>query len=65
MRGPVIKLQRSGAFPPDLLNLLDRRNDDITYAYVSRITPTATAAFTNVFHPAEPFQMRFWLERTF
>jgi outer membrane receptor protein involved in Fe transport len=49
----------------DLLNLLDRRNDDITYAYVSRITPTATPAFTNVFHPAEPFQVRFWLERSF
>ncbi len=49
----------------DLLNLLDRRNDDITYAYVSRITPTASAAFTNVFHPAEPFQVRFWLERSF
>jgi hypothetical protein len=49
----------------DLLNMLNRRNDDITYAYVSRITPTATPAFTNVFHPAEPFQVRFWLERTF
>ncbi len=49
----------------DLLNLLDRRNDDITYSYVSRITPTASATFTNVFHPAEPFQARFWLERTF
>jgi hypothetical protein len=49
----------------DLLNLLNRRNDDITYAYVSRITPTATPAFTNVFHPAEPFQVRFSLERTF
>jgi len=49
----------------DLLNLLNRHNDDITYAYVSRITPTATPAFTNVFHPAEPFQVRLWLERTF
>ena len=49
----------------ELLNLLDRRNDDITYAYVSRITPTGSAAFTNVFHPAEPFQVRFGLERRF
>jgi hypothetical protein len=49
----------------DLLNLTDRRNDDITYAYVSRITPTAPASFTNVFHPAEPFQVRFSLQRTF
>jgi outer membrane receptor protein involved in Fe transport len=49
----------------DLLNLFNRRNDDITYAYISRITPTASASFTNVFHPAEPLQVRFWLERTF
>ena len=49
----------------DLLNLLNRRNDDITYAYVSRITPTAAAEFTNVFHPAEPFQVRFRLETSF
>jgi len=48
-----------------LLNLLNRRNDDITYAYVSRIAPTAAASFTNVFHPAEPFEVRVWLERTF
>jgi hypothetical protein len=49
----------------DLLNLLNRRNADITYAYVSRITPTATPAFSDVFHPTEPFQVRFSLERTF
>ncbi|MGC2401075.1 MAG: TonB-dependent receptor [Acidobacteriaceae bacterium] len=49
----------------ELLNLLNRRNDDITYAYISRLTPTASAAFTNVFHPAEPFQLRFGLQRTF
>jgi hypothetical protein len=47
------------------LNLTNRRNDDITYAYVSRFTPTATPTFTNVFHPAEPFQVRFSLVRTF
>jgi Carboxypeptidase regulatory-like domain/TonB-dependent Receptor Plug Domain/TonB dependent receptor len=49
----------------DFLNVLDRRNDDITYAYVSRVTPTGPAAFTNVFHPAEPFEMRVWLQRSF
>ena len=49
----------------EFLNLLNRRNDDITYAYVSRITPTGSAVFTNVFHPAEPFQVRFGLERKF
>jgi len=49
----------------DLLNLLNRRNDDITYAYVSRATPIAPALFTNVFHPSEPLEVRFALERTF
>ena len=49
----------------DLLNLADRRNDDITYAYISRVTPTAAPEFTDVFHPAEPFQVRFSLVRTF
>jgi len=49
----------------DILNLTNRRNDDITYAYVSRITPIAGPAFTNVFHPAEPFQVRFGLQFRF
>jgi hypothetical protein len=49
----------------DVLNFLNRRNDDITYAYVSRITPTGPAEFTNVFHPAEPVQVRVSLVRTF
>jgi hypothetical protein len=42
----------------EFLNLLDSRDHDIDYAYESRITPTATAAFTDVFHPVEPFQVR-------
>ena len=46
-------------------NLLDRQDHDIDYAYSSRITPTAEAAFTDVFHPVEPFQVRFTLVRTF
>jgi outer membrane receptor protein involved in Fe transport len=49
----------------DLLNLTNRRDDDITYAYVSRITPTTGPEFTNVFHPAEPFQVRFGLHYRF
>ena len=49
----------------EFLNLLNRRDDDITYAYTARITPTATPAFTNVSHPVEPFQLRFGLRRTF
>jgi hydrogenase/urease accessory protein HupE len=42
----------------EFLNLLDSRDHDIDYAYTSRITPTAAAAFTDVFHPVEPFQVR-------
>ena len=49
----------------EFLNLLNRKDHDIDYAYTSRITPTADAAFTDVFHPVEPFQVRFGLRRTF
>ncbi len=42
----------------EFLNLLDSRDHDIDYAYTSRITPTATPAFTDVFRPVEPFQVR-------
>jgi outer membrane receptor protein involved in Fe transport len=47
------------------LNLLDSRDHDIDYAYTSRITPTATPAFTDVFHPVEPFQVRMGLTARF
>ena len=53
------------SFVVEALNLLNRKDHDIDYAYTSRITPTADAAFTDVFHPVEPFQMRFGLRRTF
>ena len=49
----------------EFLNLLNRRDHDIDYAYTSRIAPTSEPAFTDVFHPVEPFQVRFRLERTF
>ncbi len=49
----------------EFLNLLNRKDHDIDYAYTSRITPTAEPAFTDVFHPVEPFQVRFRLARTF
>jgi TonB dependent receptor-like, beta-barrel/Carboxypeptidase regulatory-like domain/TonB-dependent Receptor Plug Domain len=49
----------------EFLNLLNRRDHDIDYAYASQITPAAASAFTDVFHPVEPFQVRFGLVRTF
>ncbi len=45
-------------FFAEFLNLLDSRGHDIDYAYTSRITPTASPTFTEVFHPVEPFQIR-------
>jgi hypothetical protein len=42
----------------EILNVLDRRDHDIDYAYESRITPTAPAVFEDVFHPVEPIQVR-------
>jgi Carboxypeptidase regulatory-like domain/TonB dependent receptor/TonB-dependent Receptor Plug Domain len=49
----------------ELLNLLNRSDHDIDYAYQSRIEPSATPAFTDVFHPVEPFQVRIGLRGTF
>ena len=43
----------------EFLNLLNRRDHDIDYAYTSQIAPTAAPEFTYVFHPVEPFQARF------
>jgi hypothetical protein len=42
----------------EVLNILDRRDHDIDYAYESRVTPTAAAVFEDVFHPVEPIQVR-------
>jgi hypothetical protein len=49
----------------EFLNLLNRKDHDIDYAYTSQITPTAASAFTGVFHPVEPFQVRVGLVRSF
>jgi hypothetical protein len=49
----------------EFLNLLNRRDHDIDYAYTSQITPTTTPAFTDVFHPVEPFEVRIALRGTF
>ena len=59
------RITRKWAFVVEALNLLNRRDHDIDYAYTSRIAPTAAAAFTDVFHPVEPFQVRFGLRRNF
>jgi len=63
--GVSYRVTEKWSFFADFLNLLDRRDHDIDYAYESRITPTADSAFTDVFHPVEPFQVRFGLRRSF
>jgi hypothetical protein len=59
------QINKKWRFVVEFLNLLNRKDHDIDYAYESRITPTADPAFTDVFHPVEPFQVRFGLRRTF
>ncbi len=59
------RITRKWSFFVEALNLLNRRDHDIDYAYTSRITPTADAAFTDVYHPVEPFQLRFGLRCSF
>ena len=59
------QINKTWGLSAEFLNLLNRRADDITYAYISRITPTGAPAFTNVFHPTEPFQVRFGLHFRF
>jgi len=59
------RLTPKWSFVVEALNLLNRKDHDIDYAYTARITPTADAAFTDVFHPVEPFQLRLGVRRTF
>jgi hypothetical protein len=49
----------------ELLNMLNRKDSDIDYAYVYQITPAAAPAFGRVNHPTEPFLLRFALGRSF
>jgi len=50
----------------DMLNILNRANDDIAYYYVSRLPgePAAGVADTHL-HPAEPRMVRFSVLRRF
>ncbi len=59
------RIAKKWSFVVEALNLLNHKDHDIDYAYTSRITPTADPTFTDVFHPVEPFQLRFGLRRTF
>ena len=47
----------------EFLNMLNRKDADIDYAYVYQISPTTAPAFGRVNHPTEPFLFRFALEK--
>jgi outer membrane receptor protein involved in Fe transport len=49
----------------EVLNLLDRHDHDIDYAYTSQVTRSATPTFQDVYHPVEPIQVRAGLTAQF
>lgn len=59
------RFSRHWSLSAEGLNLLNRRDHDIDYAYLSRVSRTAVPAFSDVFHPVEPIQARLWLRTTF
>jgi hypothetical protein len=59
------RLSRQWRLTAEFLNMLNRKDADIDYAYVYQITPTAAPAFGRVNHPTEPFLLRFALGRSF
>ena len=58
-------LNKTWTISAEILNLLDRRDHDIDYAYESRITPASVARTETHFHPVEPVQVRFGLTARF
>jgi hypothetical protein len=59
------QINKTWRISAEFLNLLDRHDHDIDYAYVSRVTPIANASFQDVYHPTEPFQVRVGLTAKF
>jgi hypothetical protein len=67
------QISRKWHVSAEFLNMLDRNDSDIDYAYESRVlpgltssgTPVGASAFTRVAHPVEPFQVRFGLTSSF
>ena len=59
------QINKTWRISAEFLNLLDRHDHDIDYAYESRVTPAAAATFQEVYHPVEPFQVRAGLTARF
>ncbi|HEU5124426.1 MAG TPA: TonB-dependent receptor [Verrucomicrobiae bacterium] len=58
-------INRTWTVSAEILNLLDRRDHDIDYAYESRISRNARSRTEIHFHPVEPIQIRFALTAKF
>ncbi len=61
------RFNKTWTLTAEVLNLLDRRDHDIDYAYASRVLPGAPdpTGSTLHFHPVEPIQARFALTARF
>lgn len=59
------RFNKTWTLSAEILNLLDRRDHDITYAYESRVRPGDPVVEQVHFHPVEPIQARFALTARF
>ena len=59
------QINKTWRITAEILNLLNRRDQDIAYAYESRVSPTAAPEFQVHLHPDEPIQFRAGLTARF
>lgn len=59
------RINKTWKVTAEALNLLDRHDQDIAYAYESRVSPTSAPEFQVHLHPTEPFQVRVGLTANF
>lgn len=52
------EVNKNLSFQAEVFNILDRKDDGITYFYESRLTPNAQASQDFHFHPVEPVSFR-------
>ena len=52
------EINKNLSFQAEVFNILDRKDDGITYFYESRLSPTAPAREDFHFHPVEPVSFR-------
>jgi outer membrane receptor protein involved in Fe transport len=59
------RINRTWSLTAEVLNILNRRDHDIDYAYESRVTPTAATLEQIHYHPVEPVQARVTISARF